>query len=50
MDLDNAEAAYGRLLVAPGSFKSRILELIDGEAQKGENGNILLKLNSITDR
>lgn len=50
MDLDNAEAAYGRLLVAPASFKSRILDLIDCEAQKGENGNILLKLNSITDR
>lgn len=50
MDLDNAEVAYGRLLVAPAGFKSRILELIDHEVQKGENGNILLKLNSITDR
>lgn len=50
MDLDNAEATYNRLLVAPAGFKSRILELIEREAQKGENGNILLKLNSITDR
>ena len=50
MDLDNAEAEYRRLLVAPFSFKTRILELIDREIAKGSHGSILLKLNSITDK
>ncbi len=41
-----------QLLVAPLAFKDRILALIDGEmvqTQKGGQGAILLKLNSLTD-
>jgi len=50
MDLDNADGVYRRLLVAPSSFRSKIMELIDREIEKGGRGSILLKLNAITDK
>ena len=44
---------YQQLLVAPVSLKKTLLELIQGEITKAENGQeayILLKMNSLTDR
>lgn len=41
---------YKHLLVAPGSLKNNIIKLIDDEAQKGTEGYIRLKMNSITDK
>ena len=41
---------YEKLMVAPHSMKSRIMDLIDGEIAKGEAGRIRVKCNSVTDR
>ena len=49
MALGNLEGRYDRLLVAPHSFKSNILALIDEQIARGSEGYILLKFNSLTD-
>lgn len=38
------------LLVAPHCLQNKLLDLIDGEILKGENGHIRLKMNSLTDK
>jgi polyphosphate kinase len=51
--LGNLEGQYMRLWVAPMSLKSNILREIELERQKatrGENGRIIIKCNSITDK
>ena len=53
MALANPEGEYRALWVAPNSFKSRIMELLDREIQKAENGQpcrVRMKLNSLSDR
>ncbi len=50
MALGSIESHYKSLLVAPAAFKDRILQMIERETQKGENGRITMKLNSITDK
>ncbi len=50
MAVGNLDATYSHLLVAPTSFKSGILRLIETETEKGKDGRILMKLNSITDK
>lgn len=47
---DNLEGDYSRLLVAPRGIKPTILKLIDGEIEKGTEGYICMKVNSVTDR
>ena len=50
---NNPKAEYEHLLVAPMSFKSRILALMDGEiekARKHEPCGMKLKMNSLTDK
>jgi len=49
MAIANLEGHYDTLIVAPKDMKTRLMELIDEEMQKGDKGKILLKLNSITD-
>jgi len=49
MMIGNLNGTYDHLLVAPVNLKSTLLSLIDQEMQKGEQGRILLKLNSVTD-
>ena len=39
-----------RLFASPLNFRSRIMELIDNEIQKGNNGRIWIKCNSICDK
>ncbi len=41
---------YEKLFVAPRAMKTRLLALIDQEIAKGENGRIIIKANSITER
>ncbi|MBQ8507433.1 MAG: polyphosphate kinase 1 [Clostridia bacterium] len=41
---------YEKLMVAPNCMKSRLIRLIDDETAKGENGRIIIKANSITER
>lgn len=53
MLIGNLEGEYSRLLVAPVNLKKDILTLIDGEIMKvrtGGEGDIFMKLNSLTDR
>ena len=38
------------LWIAPLSFKSRVLELLDRELAKGENGRVAIKINSLNNR
>lgn len=46
----NLHGQYQHLLVSPFALRERVVELIDREIRKGEEGYIFLKLNSITDR
>lgn len=53
MLIGNLEGEYNHLLVAPSGLKKGILNLIDGEIMKvkaGGEGEIFMKLNSLTDR
>lgn len=49
MSIGNLEGDYEHLLVAPVSLKKTILQLIDEEIAKGQNGRIIMKMNSVTD-
>ncbi len=49
MSISNLLGSYKNLLVSPVNFKPTILNLIDKEIQKGENGLIKIKINSMTD-
>ena len=49
MMIGNLNGRYEHLLVAPVSLKQTLLKLIDQEIEKGAEGRILLKLNSVTD-
>ena len=48
--LGNLDGKYDRLLVAPRGLKQSIIEHIDAERQKGSEGRIVIKCNSLTDR
>jgi len=49
MSIANLEGDYKELLVAPVSLKSTLINLIDEEIAKRNQGRILIKVNSITD-
>ncbi|HML01262.1 MAG TPA: RNA degradosome polyphosphate kinase [Acidimicrobiales bacterium] len=40
---------YRKLIVAPVSLRSRVIELIDAEAAAGEGGRLAIKVNGLTD-
>ncbi|MEL3909350.1 MAG: polyphosphate kinase 1 [Treponemataceae bacterium] len=44
------DGAYAHLLQAPFTIKSTILSLMEREKEKGKNGRIFFKLNSLTDK
>lgn len=53
MSISNLFGEYNHLLVAPKSFKIKIIDLIDAEiekANKGEDCGIIIKSNSFTDK
>lgn len=50
MSTDNLFSDYKKLLVAPKGLKSGIIEEIDKEIKKKNNGLIVMKMNSLTDR
>ncbi|WP_407466337.1 polyphosphate kinase 1 [Megamonas hypermegale] len=53
MGIDNLYGEYKHLLVAPVSLKPTLLNLIQAEIEKAQNGqetSIFLKMNSLTDR
>ena len=49
MAIGNLSGEYAHLMVAPKAFKSSVLTLIDREKEKGDQGRIFFKLNSLTD-
>ncbi len=49
MAIGNLEGDYKHLLVAPVGLKSSVLDLIDREIEKGSEGRIVMKMNSVTD-
>ncbi|MGD1822316.1 MAG: polyphosphate kinase 1 [Pleomorphochaeta sp.] len=49
MSISNLIGSYKQLLVSPVSFKPSILNLIDREIEKGVEGLIKIKINSMTD-
>ena len=49
MSIGNLEGDYKQLLVAPVSLKSTLLQKIDQEIVKRDQGRIVIKINSITD-
>ncbi len=49
MQTANLEGSYRHLLVSPFQLKKRLIGLIEAEAQKGEKGRIIMKMNSMTD-
>ena len=49
MSIGNLNGFYQNLIVSPTSLKPNILRLIDEEIAKGENGRIVMKMNSLTD-
>ncbi len=50
MDLGNLNGEYKHLFVAPSSFKSKVITMINREIEKGSEGRIIIKINSITDK
>lgn len=49
MSIGNLNGTYNHLIVAPTSLKQKVLRLIDEEIQKGSEGRIIMKMNSLTD-
>ncbi len=49
MATGNLRGSYQYLIVSPVSLKSSILKMMDEEISKGENGRIVMKMNSVTD-
>lgn len=49
MTISNLRGEYRHLLAAPFGMKKRLIELIQEETEKRENGRISMKINSITD-
>ena len=49
MSIGNLEGTYKHLIVSPFSLKKSVLDMIDKEIEKGENGRIIMKMNSVTD-
>lgn len=48
--ISNFDGEYKKLLASPFKMRDKILELIDKEIEKGEDGYIFFKLNSLSDR
>lgn len=50
LQMSRVHNEYEYLLQSPSTFKKKMLELMDREIEKGENGYIRIKCNSITDK
>lgn len=50
MLIGNLYESYSKLLVAPRDMKASLIKLIDGEKDRGVNGRIIIKTNSVTER
>ena len=46
MSIGNLDGVYDHLIVSPTSLKQKVLSLIDEEILKGDQGRVLMKMNS----
>jgi polyphosphate kinase len=49
LSIGNTEGKYAALMVAPDALKKQLLELMDEEIRKGEDGFLSIKINALTD-
>ena len=49
MSIGNLNGSYKHIIVSPTSLKPKVLALMDEEIKKGTNGQIIMKMNSVTD-
>ena len=49
MSIGNLDGEYHHLIVSPFSLKRKVLRHMDEEIQKGADGRIIMKMNSVTD-
>lgn len=49
MSIGNLDGVYHHLIVSPTSLKQKVLSLMDGEIERGRNGRVVMKMNSLTD-
>lgn len=49
MSIGNLDGVYHHLIVSPKGLKQKVLQLMDDEIAKGEQGRIVMKMNSVTD-
>lgn len=49
MSIGNLNGSYEHLIVSPTSLKQSVLHFMDQEMAKGEQGRIVMKMNSVTD-
>ena len=49
MSIGNLNGSYQHIIVSPTSLKPKVLSLMDEEINKGTNGRIIMKMNSVTD-
>ncbi len=50
MSIGNLDGRYRYLIVSPTSLKEKVLQLMEEEIKKGEEGRIIMKMNSVTDK
>lgn len=50
MSIGNLDGRYRHLIVSPTSLKEKVLQLMEEEIKKGEEGRIIMKMNSVTDK
>lgn len=50
ISISNLDGEYRHLWVAPNAMKNKILGYIDEEIKKGSDGEIFIKVNSVTDK
>ncbi len=50
MGIENLQASYDRLLVAPMELQKKVIERIEREISKGKDGYLFFKMNSLTDK
>ncbi|MDD2978712.1 MAG: polyphosphate kinase 1 [Hespellia sp.] len=49
MSISNLNGVYKNLIVSPSSLKQKVLALLDEEIEKGPEGRVIMKMNSVTD-
>lgn len=49
MSIGNLDGVYEHLIASPVGLKQKVLSLMDEEIRKGQDGRVVMKMNSLTD-